>query len=77
MIFKALISLGDSQSGELLAKGLTKGGTGSTGLIMNTQKERYMEISEGVAAFEATMSISKPQLVTIAKQTLSFVLMPK
>lgn len=61
----SMILIKDATTGEILSKGLTKGGTGNTGLIMNTPKERYLEIGEGAAAFETTLSITKPQFVTI------------
>ena len=61
----SLIMIRDAESGDLLAKGLTKGSTGDTDLIMNTPKERYLEISKGAASFETSLKISKPLFVTI------------
>ncbi len=61
----SLIMIKDATTGEILTKGLTKGGTGNTDLIMNTPKERYLKIADAASAFETTLSIAKPQFVTI------------
>lgn len=61
----SLIIIRDAQTHEVLAKGLTQGGTGNTGIIMNTPKERYMDITEGAAHFETTLRLTKPVLVDI------------
>jgi hypothetical protein len=61
----SMIMIKDAQTGELLARGLTKGGTGNTDAIMRTPKERYTSIHEGAAAFETTLTLNKPTLVNI------------
>ncbi len=61
----SLILIRDAQTDEILAKGLTEGGTGNTDLIMNTPIERYNNIGEGAAKFEFTINIAKPKLLTI------------
>ncbi|WP_286745882.1 hypothetical protein [Roseivirga sp. UBA1976] len=64
----SLIIIRDAQTNEILAKGYTKGGTGNTDLIMRTARERYQSITDGAAYFEASLSLSKPLLVTIEAQ---------
>jgi len=61
----SMIRIKDALTGELLAKGLTKGGTGNTDAIMRTPKERYTPIHEGSAAFETTLTLTKPTFVNI------------
>ena len=61
----SLILIRDAESGELLAKGVTKGSTGNTDLIMNTPRERFTEIGDGAAYFETNLKIAKPQFLTI------------
>ncbi len=61
----SMIILRDALTDEVLAKGLTNGGTGNTDLIMNTAKERTTDISTGSAFYEASLYLSKPQFVTV------------
>lgn len=61
----SMIMIKDALTGELLAKGLTEGGTGNTQAIMNTPKERYDESHVGAAAFETTLSLTEPLFVDI------------
>ncbi len=61
-----LITLRDVQTGELLAKGYTSGGTGNTVKIMNTPLSRGAAISdESAAKFTATIDIAEPTNVEV------------
>jgi len=61
----SMIIIRDAQTNEVLAKGLTEGGTGNTDAIMKTALERYTPIAFGAAAFEAHLSLQKPLFVTV------------
>jgi hypothetical protein len=62
----ASVSIKDAQTGELLAKGLTTGGTGNTGRIMKTPVARGVPISdESAAKFTATIDINEPRLIEV------------
>lgn len=61
----SMIMIKDAMTGEILAKGLTKGGTGNTQKIMRDTKERYTQIHEGSAFFETTLRLQKPIFVDI------------
>jgi hypothetical protein len=62
----ALVLIKDHLTGELLAKGYTKGGSGSTDLIMKTPVVRGKSIvDEKTALFEATVNIEDPTLIDI------------
>ncbi|MCM4155670.1 hypothetical protein [Gramella sp. AN32] len=62
----ARIVIKDVLSGEILAQGLTEGGTGDTELIMNKPIARNAKIStEGTAGFLASIKLTEPRLVTI------------
>lgn len=51
---------------QILAQGLTAGGTGNTNLIMKTAKTRNMQISDDqTAGFLANIDISEPTFVSI------------
>ena len=55
------ISIRNQSNGELLAEGLTEGGTGSTDILVLNDKSRYGSLStSGSAAFQTTISLSKP-----------------
>jgi hypothetical protein len=61
-----LITIKDAQTGELLAKGHTAGGTGNTAKIMTTPITRGVPISDDSAAkFSATIDISEPTLIEV------------
>jgi hypothetical protein len=63
----ALVTIRDVQTGELLAKGLTTGGTGNTEKIMITPVQRGASISdESAAKFVARIDISEPRLVEVS-----------
>ena len=62
----ALITIKDSQTGKVLAEGLTAGGTGNTQKIMIEPKTRFGSIADDLTAkFEAVIDIGEPRLVTI------------
>lgn len=58
------ITLTDVRSGAVLAKGLTKGGTGDTERIMRKPGERWGVLSDAkTAGFEAVLDLQGPTLV--------------
>lgn len=58
------VTLTDARTGHVLAKGLTRGGTGDTGRIMKTPRTRGLEITDSATAgFEATLDLKEPTLV--------------
>ncbi len=62
----ALITLTNADTGELLAKGVTAGGTGNTKLIMKTPVTRGVPIADEKAAkFAATIDIDEPTLIKV------------
>ena len=62
----ALVVIRDAETGAILAKGLTAGGTGDTQKIMVEPVKRGMQISDAsTAKYEATLDISEPKFVTI------------
>lgn len=61
-----LVIIKNSDTGEILSKGFTTGGTGDTEKIMKIPLERGKAITdEGTAKFEATVNIDEPVLATI------------
>ena len=62
-----LIIIRDVDSGELLAKGVTKGDTGDTKRIMVMDKKRNDNLStDGAAKFMATLDITEPRLIEVS-----------
>jgi len=62
----ALVVVRDAETGELLSKGLTSGGTGNTQKIMVEPVRRGTPITDdSTAKFEANVDINEPRLVTI------------
>ena len=60
------ITLTDARTGAVLAKGLTKGGTGDTQRIMKTPRTRGMGLTDPSAAgFEAVLDLKQPTLVRV------------
>jgi hypothetical protein len=60
----ARVILRDADTGEILAQGVTQGGTGNTGLIMHEDKGRRATLSdESAAHFTATIAIDAPRLI--------------
>jgi hypothetical protein len=68
----ALVTIRDVRTGELLASGLTTGGSGPTQGIMQTPKTRNQPIPtenppvNNACFFEATLSLEAPRLVEIS-----------
>jgi hypothetical protein len=62
----ALVVVKDAETGEILAKGFTTGGTGNTERIMVEPRKRGVPIADASSAgFETSIDISEPKLVTI------------
>lgn len=60
------ITLSDARTGAVLAKGLTKGGTGDTARIMKAPRTRGMSLTDPSAAgFEAVLDLDRPTLVRV------------
>jgi len=65
----ALVSIRKLDSGELLVSGLTQGGTGDTGRIMQAPRVRGEALStESAASFSATLDIASPTRVEISAE---------
>ncbi|PUZ24429.1 hypothetical protein GA0116948_10533 [Chitinophaga costaii] len=63
----ALVLIKDHLTGELLAKGLTKGSSGSTDVILKTALIRGQSIVDAqTAVFEANIDIQDPTLIDIS-----------
>jgi hypothetical protein len=61
-----LVTVRNVQTGELLAKGYTAGGTGDTGKVMKTPVTRGVPLSdESTAKFTATIDITDPTQVEV------------
>lgn len=61
----AQITLRDADTGEVLAQGLTSGGTGNTPKIMTNAKARRDVLSDDTAAkFATTIDIQRPRRIT-------------
>ena len=61
----AQVTLRDADSGEVLAQGLTSGGTGNTPKIMTDPRARRDALSDDSAAkFTATLDIARPRRIT-------------
>jgi hypothetical protein len=61
----ALVVVRDSDTGKVLAEGLTAGGTGDTGKIMIEPRTRFGTIADGAAKFETSIDIDEPKLIAI------------
>ncbi len=59
------IILRDAQSGEILAEGVTSGGTGDTKRLMETGKRREPLATPEAAGFHAILDIDRPRLVEV------------
>lgn len=66
----ARITIRDVASDEILAEGEQLGGTGDTGRIVGTPRERGATVydTEGTAAFRATLDLAAPTKVEIAAE---------
>ncbi|UCH45613.1 MAG: hypothetical protein JSV11_02610 [Nitrospiraceae bacterium] len=61
----ARVVVKDSETGKVLAEGLTSGGTGDTGKIMMEPRTRFDTIADGAAQFTTSIDIDEPRLITI------------
>lgn len=60
------IVIKNTETGEILASGITRGSTGDTEILMRTPKTRSMKLSTGGAAkFEAEVFLSEPVFATV------------
>ncbi|MES1944457.1 hypothetical protein PC39_10087 [Salinisphaera sp. PC39] len=60
------ITLRDAHTGETLATGLTRGGTGDTGRLMHEDGGRRAGLADAsAAAFETTLDLDAPRLVEV------------
>ena len=60
------VTLRDAETRNILATGVTKGGTGNTNLIMHKDRGRRAQLSsEGAAKFEATLDLDEPRLIEV------------
>lgn len=65
----AQVTISDAETGEVLAQGLTEGGTGDTDRIMKTPRARGGMLStEGAAAFRATVDLDRPRRLQVTAQ---------
>ena len=65
----AQVVVRDGETGEILASGLTSGGTGNTKILMMEPHKRGVLLSdESAAKFETSININEPTLVTIEAQ---------
>lgn len=66
----ARITIRDVETGEMLASGIQKGGTGETGPIMVEPRRRGASIfaTEGAAGFTATLQLARPTKVEISAE---------
>ncbi len=61
-----LVMIKDVETGEILAKGVVRGSTGDTKLLMKTPKERYTKLIVGnTARYEAVLDLNEPRKVKI------------
>jgi len=61
-----LVTIQDTETGELLARGIARGSTGDTRLLMKTPKGRYTQLIVGnTARFEAVLDLEEPRRVRI------------
>lgn len=61
----AHITLRDAETGAVLASGVTTGGTGDTGRIMEASGRSPLRATADAAAFVTAIDISRPTLVTL------------
>lgn len=61
------IVITDSETGDVLARGLTEGGTGDTGFLVREPIERGAPVyaTEGAAGYTAALALAEPRLVEI------------
>jgi len=62
-----LVTLRDADTGELLAQGVTRGGTGDTARIMKDARGRHDPVAtEGAAVFRATLDLEAPRAIEVS-----------
>jgi hypothetical protein len=60
------VVLRDGQTGEVLASGVTAGGTGNTKMLMHESAGRRAQLSDGSSAkFDATLDLAEPRLIEV------------
>lgn len=60
------VSIRDARTGELLASGVTSGGTGNTDLLMRQSRDRHDTLAVGNSAgYRASIDLEEPTLVEI------------
>lgn len=60
------ITLSDAETGELLATGLTEGGTGDTQRLMHEKGGRRAQLSDASAAkYQVTLDLDRPRLIQV------------
>jgi hypothetical protein len=60
------VTLRDARTGEVLATGLTKGGTGDSKRVMHTNAGRRAQLSDpSVAKFDTTLDLDAPRLIEV------------
>jgi hypothetical protein len=65
----ARVTITDAETGEVLAEGLTEGGTGSTERIMKTPRKRGEGLSDGAsAAFHAVVDLHGPRRLQVSAE---------
>jgi hypothetical protein len=66
----ARITIRDPASGQVLAQGIQRGGSGDTKSIMREPHERHAPVydTEGAAHFLATLSLERPMVVEITAE---------
>lgn len=66
----AEITVRDAATGQILARGVQRGGTGDTDRIMRAPRERGDDVydTEGTAGFEATLMLRQPRRVEVVAE---------
>jgi hypothetical protein len=59
------VTIADAATGEMLAQGITEGGTGDTDLIMGEREHGKSLIAGDTAGFSATLDLTAPRLVRV------------
>ena len=64
----AFVTITETETGKVLASGVTTGGTGDTHLIIRSPHERYGNIFDtpGAAGFDATFTLTRPTEVEVS-----------
>jgi hypothetical protein len=61
------VTLRDAETGEVLAQGVTEGGSGETRRIMERPRRRGRALAtEGAAAFRATLDLERPRRIEVS-----------